>query len=122
FEAVAGSTVKFTDPTGALVLDVESPFFNQNVYSQNSMDIANSSRVAGLGNTTLLFAGGELEGAEVGLFEVAGTDLGAVEEGFENNFALGGLAIGADGTIGNLKLTDALLNGAPDATPQALYV
>ncbi|WP_442481397.1 PEP-CTERM sorting domain-containing protein [Aeoliella sp. SH292] len=122
WEAVPGSVVKFTASTGSLILDTESPFFNMNVYHQNSLDIANATRLAELSNTTFVFAGSDLAGAQAGLFEIAGADMGAVEEGYTNNFALGGLTIGQGATIGNLKLSDLLLNGGPEATPQALYV
>ena len=87
------------------------------------MGVANSANAAGFSNTTLEFAGGELAGANIGLFEVAGTDLGAVEAGFTNNFTLGGLSLGNGTSIGNLKLGDLHLNGAEAGTPaQALYV
>lgn len=121
-EAAAGTTIRFAAPTGTLVGDLASPYFAQNIYFDNSMDIADVANVAGLENTTLVFAGGALGGANVGLFEVAATDLGATASGFSNNFMLGGLSIGDSLNIGNLKLTDKLLNGAANATPQALYV
>jgi len=121
-ESVSGASIRFTQSTGSLVADSDSPYFTENVYVLNSLNLADTSAVAGLANITLVFAGGELNGASMGLFEVAGTDMGPIPAGFVDNFSLGGLSIGEESSIGNLKLSDLLLNGAADATPQALYV
>ena len=121
-EAAEGTTIRFASPTGTLVGDPTSPYFAQNIYFENGMDIADVANVAGLENTTLVFAGGALVGSNVGLFEVAANDLGATPAGFVNNFMLGGLSIGDSLNVGNLKLTDKLLNGAANSTPQAVYV
>jgi len=80
-----------------------------------------SSNVAGLANLELSFEGGADLTATA---ELAGRDLGAVEAGFVNNFALGTLRVGTPGTSAYVRLVDANDNGnrIPAGTPEALYV
>jgi hypothetical protein len=75
----------------------------------------NPASLSGLNNVTFEFAGGP---ADIDPLEVAGADLGAVASGFQNNFALDGLTIGA-GQIGRVRLVD-LFNNSPGS--EALYV
>ena len=80
-----------------------------------------SSNVAGLANLELSFEGGA---GMTGTTELAGRDLGAVEAGFVNNFALGTLRVGTPGTSAHVQLVEANDNGnrIPAGTPEALYV
>jgi hypothetical protein len=71
--------------------------------------------LGGLNHITFEFTGGPVR---VDPLEVAGADLGAVASGFENNFALAGLTIGAS-EIGRVQLVNQFDN-SPGA--EALYV
>ncbi len=99
FSAVAGVEIHMTG----------SDFENE------STDPAN---LAGLENLTLIFEGGS---GDIDLFEVAGRDLGAVVEGWDNNFALGTLILGG-ADIGMLQLVDSFDNQPTWEGSEALYV
>jgi len=75
--------------------------------------------LAGLANTTFIFEGGT---EDIDPFEVAGRDLGAVPEGFENNFALRGLILGAAAGVGQIELVDQIDNQPLWEGAEALYV
>jgi len=72
--------------------------------------------LAGLSNLNLIFEGGS---GDVDPFEVAGEDRGPVLDGFEDNFALGSLTLGASAGIGQVLLVDNVDNQPGDET---LYV
>ncbi len=72
FDAVPGSTIHMTG----------SGFFNLSTVE---------AELAGLNNLTMIFEGGEFV---FDSFEVAGLDLGLVDEGFNLNFALDSLVLG----------------------------
>jgi len=110
--AVSGSTVTFTSNTGASTVD-------GNVLVMTDAG-ATSSNLAGLGELMFVFAGGAVgDPADIGGFEVAGADIGAVMAGLVDNFALAGLKIGDGVNAGAIKLIDLADNSAG---VEALYV
>ncbi|MDP6380739.1 MAG: hypothetical protein QF662_05285, partial [Phycisphaerae bacterium] len=77
--------------------------------------------LAGLENLNLIFEGGL---AEADTLEVAGLDMGAVPEGFINNFILGTLTLGGADNA-DVTLVDLFDNGNRDGTggpAEALYI
>lgn len=99
FTAVPGTTIHMTG----------SAFEN---YNTDSADLS------GLDNLELIFEGGA---AEVDRFEIGGRDLGAVMEGFDDNFALGTLTLGG-ADIGQVQLVDTFDNQPDWDGDEALYV
>jgi hypothetical protein len=79
---------------------------------------SNEKALSGLENVTLVDDG--VLPLRWMRFEVAGTDYGAVPEGFRDNFALGGLVIGAAYPT-DVRLFDDVDNGNR-ASSEALYV
>ena len=71
-----------------------------------------------LANLNLIFEGGD---ADVDSFEVAGIDLGPIDQGFDLNFALGMLTLGGEGT-GQIRLFDDFDNHPGLLGSEALYV
>lgn len=66
------------------------------------------SSLADLVKLTLYFEPEE-PGSPLSIMEVAGLDLGAAMERFENNFALGGLRVGSADRAGNVKMAGRIM-------------
>ena len=78
------------------------------------------SDLAGLAGTTLVFAGGN---GVLDTIEVAGVSGSAGWDAFYDNFTIGRIVVGSDGTEGHVQLIDALANqrGA-SGPPESLFV
>jgi hypothetical protein len=104
YSAVAGTTLTFANDTAF----------------KNASQV--SSKVGGLAETTFLFNG--TGPASTNFFEIAGQDLGAVVEGFTNNFHIKALTIGGSG-VATVKLVNEYLNynGTPPGSyAEGLYI
>ena len=99
FTAVPGSTIHMTG----------SAFENENT---------DATDLAGLSNLELIFEGGS---EDIDPFEVAGEDMGAVINGWADNFVLGTLTLG-DVDIGKIQLIDDYDNQPGWLGSEALYV
>ena len=77
-----------------------------------------ATSLSGLNNLTMIFEGGS---SAVDTFEVAGVDLGAVAEGFVENFTLDALILGGS-DIGQIQLVDNIDNQLASNQNEALYV
>jgi hypothetical protein len=86
--------------------------------SSFSVQGTSETAMAGLANLNLIVEGGA---ANVLAFEVAGRDLGAVADGWTNNFVLGTLTLGGTAS-GSIKLTNWYSNNAGWSGKEALYV
>jgi len=101
------------------VADTTLRFANDTAFKNAAKITAN---VAGLAETTFLFNG--TGNSSINFFEVAGQDLGAIVDGFTNNFHIKGITIGGSGAA-TLKLVNDYINynGTPPGTySEALYV
>lgn len=98
--AVPGATIHMTGST----------FENHNT---------DPTALAGLANLTMIFEGGD---SVVDSFEIAGDNLGATLDGFNDNFALGTLQLGGDAGIGQVMLVDLFDNQQDGLGNEALYV
>ncbi|KKK53042.1 hypothetical protein LCGC14_3098750, partial [marine sediment metagenome] len=103
-----GARCTIAGTTGATIYMTGSDLENQ---SETPADLA------GLAEVKLIFEGG----ADVDPFEVAGEDMGAVIDGFTDNFALGTLTLG-DVYIGKIQLVDDFDNQPGWVGSEALYV
>ena len=103
------SDSSFAAALGATIHMTGSGFYN---YSTDP------SGLEGLSNLTLIFEGGS---EDVDPFEVAAEDMGAVIDGWLDNFALGSLTLGGT-DIGQLTLRDNFDNQTDWAGDEALYV
>jgi hypothetical protein len=102
---------KFTADAGTIIHMTGSNFYNN-----STSEVA----LAGLENATFVFEGG----SDADTFEVAGLDLGAVMEGFDNNFTLYCLTLGGE-DVAFLTLIDGYDNGnrgGEGGNAEALYV
>ena len=99
FEAVAGSAIQVTG----------SAF---EIYSTSSENLSR------LNELTLVFEGGP---DEIATLEAAGADLGAIDEGFVDNFLIDTLQIGDD-EVGHLQLVDWIDNQLDIDSAEAVYV
>ncbi len=102
FSAERGASIRMTGPRTAVGNSSTDP-----------------SAMAGLSNLRLVFAGPR---GAVGELEVAGKDLGPVPAGFESNFALAALEVGAESTHNLLRLLDESDNQPAWTGDEALYV
>jgi hypothetical protein len=100
-------------------LNIPAPAVIHLTGSQWINECSNAQAMADMANLTLVFEGGN---QAVDPFEVAGKDLGAVMEGFYDNFALGTLQLGGDAGIGQIKLVDLFDNQQDGMENEVLYV
>jgi hypothetical protein len=94
---------------GSQIHIVGGPWFRN--YSQDE------NALSGLENLTLIF---DAPNAVWDTFEVASLDRGSIAQGFQENFALAGLAVGGQTPV-HLTLYDQIDNGNR-ASPECLYV